>query len=46
MTYDKIYNTQKEIIKEINRNYENAQHWNLDAEYLEPVKEFLEDFFE
>ena len=23
------------------RNYENTQHWNLDAEYLEPLKEFL-----
>ena len=35
-------NTQKELIKEINRNYENTQHWDLDAEYLEPLKEFLE----
>ena len=34
-------NTQKELIKEINRNYENTLHWNLDAEYLEPLKEFL-----
>lgn len=34
-------NTQKELIKEINRNYENTQHWNLDAEYLEPLKEFI-----
>ena len=34
-------NTQKELIKEINRNYENTQHWDLDAEYLEPLKEFL-----
>ena len=24
-----------------NRNYENTQHWNLDAEYLEPLKEFI-----
>jgi len=24
-----------------NRNYENIQHWNLDAKYLEPLKEFL-----
>ena len=24
------------------RNYEDTQHWNLDAEYLEPLKEFLE----
>lgn len=31
----RIHNTQK------NRNYENAQHWNLDAEYIEPLKEFF-----
>ena len=35
--------SQKELIKEANRNYENTQHWNLDAEYLEPLKEFLTD---
>ena len=35
--------SQKEMIKEVNRNYENAQHWNLDAEYLEPLKEFLDN---
>ena len=34
-------NTQKELIKEVNRNYENTLHWSLDAEYLEPLKEFL-----
>ena len=33
--------TQKKLIKEVNRDYENTQHWNLDAEYLEPLKEFL-----
>lgn len=33
--------SQKKLIKDANRNYENAQHWNLDAEYLEPLKEFL-----
>ena len=33
--------SQKELIKEANRNYDNTQHWNLDAEYLEPLKEFL-----
>lgn len=33
--------TQKKLIKDANRKYENAQHWNLDAEYLEPLKEFL-----
>jgi hypothetical protein len=34
-------NSQKELIKDDKRNYENTQHWNLDAEYLEPLKEFL-----
>jgi hypothetical protein len=33
--------SQKELIKEANRNYENIQHWNLDADYLEPLREFL-----
>ncbi len=34
--------SQKELIKEANRNYENTQHWNLDVEYLEPLKAFIE----
>lgn len=34
--------SQKELIKEVNRNYENTLHWNLDAESLEPLKEFME----
>jgi hypothetical protein len=33
--------SQKKLIKDANRNYENTQHWNLDAEYLEPLKAFL-----
>lgn len=33
--------TQKKLIKDANRNYENTLHWNLDAKYLEPLKEFL-----
>jgi len=32
---------QKELVKDAKRNYENTQHWNLDSEYLEPLKEFL-----
>lgn len=36
--------SQKKLIKDPNRNYENVQHWNLDAGYLEPLKNFL-DFF-
>lgn len=33
---------QKNLIKDANRNYENTQHWNLDAEYLVGLKKFLE----
>ena len=32
---------QKEKIKEAKRNYENTLHWNLDSEYLDPLKMFL-----
>ncbi len=35
--------SQKKLIKDPNRNYENIQHWNLDAEYLDPLKEFLKN---
>ena len=35
--------SQKKLIKDANRNYENTEHWNLDAEYLEPLKEFMND---
>lgn len=33
--------SQKKLIKDANRNYENTQHWDLDAEYLEPLKGFI-----
>lgn len=33
--------SQKELIKEKNRDYEETQHWNLDAEYMKGLKEFL-----
>lgn len=33
---------EKELIKEVNRNYKDSRHWKLDSEYLEPLKEFLE----
>ena len=36
--------SQKKMIKEAERKYENPLHWNLDAEYLKPLKEFLESF--
>ena len=32
----------KKKIKEREREYHNALHWNLDAEYLSPLKEVLE----
>ena len=32
---------EKEQIKEANRNYEFSLHWDLNAEYLKPLKEFL-----
>ncbi len=35
-------NDEKKLIKEPNRDYENTQHWNLDAEYLGALKGFLE----
>ena len=33
--------SQKKLLKDANRNYENSQHWDLDAKYLETLKEFL-----
>lgn len=33
--------SQKKQIKDPYRNYRNSAHWNLDDEYLEPLKEFL-----
>ena len=34
--------TQKNLIKEANRDYKKTQHWDLDADYLNPLKDFLE----
>ena len=34
--------SQKKLIKDANHDYENTQHWNLDAEYLKPLKEFID----
>ena len=33
--------SQKKLIKEQERKYENAAHWNLDSEYLVPLSIFL-----
>lgn len=35
-------NSQKELIKEANRDYNETLHWNLNAEYMKPLKDFLE----
>ena len=32
---------EKKKIKESNRDYKNKEHWNLDADYLNPLKDFL-----
>lgn len=29
------------MIKEIERDYDNPLHWDLDAEYLERLEEFI-----
>ena len=34
---------EKELIKEANRNYADPKLWNLDAEYLGALKEFLKN---
>lgn len=34
--------SQKKMIKDVNRNFLKKEHWNLDAEYIKPLKEFLE----
>lgn len=34
--------SQKDKIKDANRDFTNKKHWNLDADYIKPLKEFLE----
>jgi hypothetical protein len=34
--------SQKEFLKEKKRKYTNPEHWDLNAEYLTPLKDFLE----
>lgn len=36
---------EKDQIKEANRNYLNADHWNLSLEALNPLKDFLDIYF-
>ncbi len=37
--------SQKKLIKELNRDYKKTEFWNLDSEYLNPLKEFLDKYF-
>ncbi|MDA3894002.1 MAG: hypothetical protein PF517_20270 [Salinivirgaceae bacterium] len=37
--------SQKEKIKERNRDYKDANHWDLNSDTLIPLKEFLNPFF-
>ena len=37
--------SQKEKIKERNRNYRDLNHWNLNSTYLSPLKTFLSTYF-
>ena len=36
-----LLNHEKEKIKDKKRDYENPLHWDLDAEYLERLEEFV-----
>ena len=36
--------SQKDLIKERNRDYTDSHHWNLDSEALSPLKSFLSSF--
>jgi hypothetical protein len=29
------------MIKDLKRDYKNKEHWNLDSEFIVPLKEFL-----
>jgi len=37
--------SEKDQIKEANRNYLNVDHWNLRSEALNPLKDFLDKYF-
>lgn len=38
--------SQKQLIKEANRNYKTRQHWNLDSANLEPLNNFIKSNIE
>ena len=35
-------NSEKEKIKDPNRDFKNTQHWDLSAQAMEPLKKFLQ----
>ncbi|MHB9292266.1 hypothetical protein Holit_01362 [Hollandina sp. SP2] len=37
---------EKEKIKERERDYKNKDHWNLDSEFLNPLKDFLSKYIQ
>jgi len=37
-------NKEKDKAKDQNRDYSNTEHWNLDSDYLEPLKSFLNKY--
>ena len=37
--------SQKKQIKEAERNYRKIEHWDLNAQYIVPLKEFLSPYF-
>ncbi len=39
-------NKEKELIKDKNRNFLNTDHWDMDCPAIQPLKEFLQPYFE
>ena len=39
-------NKEKELIKDKHRNFLNPNHWNMDCEAIQPLKNFLKPYFE
>lgn len=37
---------EKELIKDKNRNFLNTDHWNMDCSAIQPLKDFLQPYFE
>ena len=39
-------NKEKELIKDKNRNFLNSDHWDMDCPAIQPLKDFLQPYFE